>query len=126
MIRQSRSEHNKRLGSKLESGKGILSPCVLRATGRRKPLENRCVQLICQRERLVRLCHRRHDGVAGIPEFPGKDGEGDRGLYRVSQGAVQVQASAAQLVEVMRFLERGVVGGLKALQRFLRRLLTMK
>ena len=77
-------------------------------------------------ERLPCFFHGRHDGVAGIAELPGKDRERERGLHDTPQGGIYMQAGAAQLVEVVRFLEGRIMRGQKAFQRFLRRLLTMK
>ena len=91
---------------------------VLRMADCRKSLEDRRVKPFCQCESLSRLGQGRHDGVAGIAEFPGKDGEGDRGPHVLAQARVQLQAGASQLVQIMGFFEGLVVRGQKGFQVF--------
>ncbi len=84
------------------------------------------VEDFCQSESLPCLCHGRYDGVAGIAEFPCKNGERQGGLYDIFQGGIHLQAGAAQLVEAVRFLEGRIVRSQEGFQGFLRRLLTME
>ena len=67
----------------------------LRMAGLRKPLEDSLVEGFCNAERAACFSHRRYLRIAGIAEFPGKDGERNRGLYDTPQRGIYFQTGAA-------------------------------